>query len=239
MIEDADKKILEDLYQQFVAGRVTPAWLKDPDEIQRTLRELDIEQAARILDFIDKNCRSDDEVYQVFTIEVLIRTISTVCKSVEFSTEIADRSGFLQLITEHSQEVFKELTLARLPSNELELLRRLGICISEEELKRVILSAHEHREEIVTEIRRSGLNDTIKEIEDRLTRVEKALAGQPESARRPKRKWFTAIGLILTGSTTIIANVLSATTLVAAPLILSVGGGLGCMVGGAGALKGE
>jgi len=167
-----------------------------------------------------------------------------VRESVKFSISLASESGLLGLIAEHSSDLFEALTVEGLPRQEIELLQPLGIDISQAQLESTVRSIHEKRKTITTEIKQDGITQKVEEI-DRELKIgelktgEKKVEEKRNVAERPKRKWFKGVSLILIGSGALTANVLSTTTMLGAPFILSATSGVGSMIAGLGALKGE
>lgn len=214
------------------------------------------QRAFPVFRYIENNCDDDDDVYGTFTLERLGRAVSNTRYSLNFSNNIAERSGFLDAFETYARDILNGLEPHHLPDADKDVLREMGIPNPEMEIEALILLAKTSRDRWEHTARDVSIRQQLRDIEKRLERAEKDFEemkqAQKETNLQPKmkksRRWFMGLGKIGQGAALSIANVALAVGALNFPVspetrtwgvIASVATGVGTILGGVGDLRNE
>lgn len=207
------------------------------DEIGWSLERL--RQADQILRVIQATSSRED-IHEVLTEDALRQTINDAQSGLRAHNRLAEDSGLMEILDEYFIDIACKLRGDHLPSGEAEILTALGFPRAAAHLPALVYTTRlfaerqrQHREDL-------PVSHLLNELVDRLE-----AARQPEAPRR-KRKWWTGLGEIVTGTVVSIADIGLGVGLIpiavpAAPWVAigSSATGVGQILKGIGAIRGE
>lgn len=216
-------------------------------------------RSAQILRFIESYCHADEDVYSTFVFERLVRVVSDIRYSVEFSNRLIEDAGFLEACELHRREIAEGLTIIHLPDADKDMLREIGSPNPEVELRSLTHRAKRWMEKDDRQSREAGLRqelwyvgEKLKEAHADFEKLDKLLKAEKEQQGKesPKktRRWFKGLGQVAQGAALSIANVALAIGTLNLPVspetqtwgaIASVATGVGTVLSGFGELRNE
>lgn len=213
-------------------------------------------RAARMVRFLEADCRFAEDIYRTFTLERIEAAVSGTASCVEFSNNLTDAAGFLDAIDLHLSEIAGGLSASNLPEADENVLREMGSVDPKAALRGLVYRAKRWMEGRDRQGRDTGLRQELQYAEAKLKKEAadfqeriKAKKEQP-SPEIPKkgRPWFKGIGQISEGAALSIANLTLATGTLQLPVspetqtwgsITSVSVGLSTVLSGIGELRNE
>ncbi|MQS10997.1 hypothetical protein F7Q99_01545 [Streptomyces kaniharaensis] len=207
------------------------------------------------MNLIQDSMRQDDDIYDTFTLKALEGIIGNVNAGTRFQIRLAEDVGIMEVMDEHFQDLAAGLRAEHLPSSEADILSSLGFPRVAAQLPGLVCSV-----KIFSRNRRSFLDEVpvsqqLRDLADRLERARgehQAAAARSEQEEQPsirrKRKWWTGLGKVVTGSAISISDMALGIGLLpfeVSPETKSWGAlssaalGIGQVLEGVGAIRGE
>jgi hypothetical protein len=176
-------------------------------------------RAASVIDLVSKHVFDDDDIYRSVTPERLRMTVGTVEDALSYHNNLAQESGFIDIMDSHLAVLLGGLSHEDLPSVDEEVLKALGSRDPKADLVAittlVTATLFVRREDgqsaspIATlEHARERVMTARYEFEAWETSVRESAA--PTVPPKKSRRWFKALGSILTGASLSTANILAA-----------------------------
>ena len=211
-----------------------------------------LREAMNVINYVKHNCDSDDEIYETFRMEILGSTVRSVRSGVRTSSNMAKRSGFLDAIDDHFEEIIDGIKPEYFPKEELEVLQKLGSKNPQIELAGIIYLLKAKQSQLASLIREVRISKQLDRIEEMLLKAEERFEEESkeeeEKPRGPGRRWFKGLGQIAQGAALSIANIALAAEFLPFPVsaetktwgaMTSTTAGFGMVLTGVGELRNE
>ncbi|WP_331747511.1 hypothetical protein OG365_40775 (plasmid) [Streptomyces sp. NBC_00853] len=223
------------------------------DEVGWTLDQL--REAHQALNYIHDAMLRDEDVYETFTLEALEDIIGKANRGVRFQNNLADDTGLMEVMDEHFTDLASGLRADHLPPVEAEMLSTLGFPRVADNLPGLVYEVKISGRRMPSYRDEVPVSQQLRQLADRLdaARQEHHAAAQSDETEQPsivkrKRKWWTGLGKVVTGSAISIADIGLAAGLIpfeVSPETRSWGAlgsvtlGIGQVMEGVGVIRGE
>ena len=237
-MEDSEyTKFMQYVFEKYVEPRLSPvgSMLKDPLYNYDWDREwIKLRDACRLLRCLSLNCKETEEIYETFRPERLDRLKKDVTSSCQWHFGLAERSGFLEALDAHLDQIVEGLKPEHLPEEEKKILKELGSFNPELDLSGMAQVAK-------TMLQQPVMPPTapLKGFSDGLTQLDISLNIDTSKKEKRSRRWWKGLGGIATGIGVSIANIGIASTTQAWAALSSAAVGFGTVMQGIGELSGE
>lgn len=214
---------------------------------------------ARVISTLEGLRKSYEAVNYIYTVDdidgrfkrsALEEIIKQASAGVAVQDDLLDASGVMDVMDEHFTDVASELRADHLPTSETKMLETLGFARIAAHLPGLVYevknSARLRRQKEQFRGRRFGVRHEVSDLKNVLEQGMRERAPAEPSPR--KRKWWTGLSKVITGSVITIADISLAIGLLPFEVALetrSYGAftsstlGIGQLLEGVGALKGE
>lgn len=222
------------------------------DEVGWTLDQL--REAYQALNYIHDTMRRDEDVYKTFTLEALTDIIGKANHGVHFQNSLAEGAGLMEVMDEYFTDLASGLRADHLPSAEAEMLSTLGFPQVAARLPALVISVKifsrkhaDYRNEIPVSQQLRDLAARLDTAHQEHREASRSDQDEPPIQQR-KRKWWTGLGKVVTGSAISIADIALATGLLPFEVspetrtwsaLTSTVVGVGQVMEGVGAIRGE
>lgn len=209
----------------------------------------DIIRISTAIRYINTANAQGMQVDRVFSQEHLDGLTQSVKNSVEFTSHLAEDTGFSDALDDHFDEIIDGIEPEDMPVEELEILRQLGSTNPRGELLGMlsVVKARQKRRRHHNEL---SVSQELKHISQRLDQLDAKFRPQVEGekpAQKP-RKWFKGLGEMMSGVGLTVADIGLAAGLLPLPVagqtatvgaLASAATGVGMIFKGIGELRGE
>ncbi|MBZ5629656.1 MAG: hypothetical protein LAO06_12405 [Acidobacteriia bacterium] len=247
------KAFLAHLFAKYVRPRLLRGgrW-HHPMQLEEWAWELErLQKALILLSTLEQTCDDTDDIYRTFTTEGLKSAVSSVSSGVRNSQRMMRDAGFLDVMESYLDEIIADMQADDIPDEDLLVLQAIHPNYGRLDIQEVIIISKKRgsrfkgdQQSITTELER--IDQSIESQAKRLDNLE----SKPTTTndRRPKRKWYKALGHIGEGAVLAIADVslaMGVLPVVASVetaswgTIVSAAAGVGKMFDGFGELCGE
>ena len=167
-----------------------------------------------VINHINYHCKTDNDIYYVFTKEALIDTLSDIINSIMVAKVSAERTGYLDVVDDYFLPIFNGIKPERLPSHDRDVLRNMGSKDPEVDLCAMLQILLSKKELLQSETQKMRSAEMLQKTTEKLQESANQIRLQPEritytvqSGLPNKRKWGL-FGAILKGAS-IIVQILS------------------------------
>ncbi|BDM74916.1 hypothetical protein HEK616_84030 (plasmid) [Streptomyces nigrescens] len=222
------------------------------DEVGWTLDRM--REAHQALNYIHDTMPRDEDIYETFTLDALEEIIGHANHGVRFQNRLAEDAGLMEVMDEYFIDLASGLRADHLPSVEADMLSTLGFPRVSAHLPALICAL-----KIFSQKQRPYLNEVpvSQQLRDLAELLEQARGEHQAAAhsdqeepslRKRKRKWWTGLGKVVSGSAISIADIALGAGLIpfeVSPETRSWGAlssatlGIGQVMEGVGAIRGE
>jgi len=209
-------------------------------------------RASNLLRYINRHCRSEDEIYRTIKMERIEELQDEVNHGTRVNRRMLEESGFMEVIDSHYDEIVSGMKLEHMPPQEIETMRCLGSNNPETELSALIsIVKSKQKSQHSYKYNELQVSQQLKNLEQKLEQQEKQLENnlsKNQDKQKKTRRWFKGLGQIAQGSALSIANVGLAMGAITVPVaaetaswgaIVSSITGVGMVLNGIGEFKGE
>ncbi|MCX5181025.1 hypothetical protein [Streptomyces virginiae] len=257
MTDDEFDAFLRYLAEEYVERRLPLARrsLRHHFEDEVRLKLDDLHEAHQALNYIHDAMPRDEDIYKTFTLDALTEIINKAEYGIRFQNRLADETGLMEVMDEHFTNLASGLRADHLPPVEAEMLSALGFPRVAAHLPGQVCSVRIFSQRRPSYTNEVPVSQQLRELADRLdaARLEHYAAARSEQTGQPpveqrKRKWWTGLGKVVTGSAISIANMALGAGLIPFEVspetrswgaLSSVTLGIGQVMEGVGAIRGE
>jgi hypothetical protein len=170
-----------------------------------------------IINHINYHCKTDKEIYLVFTKEALIDTLSNIINTVLIAKISAELTGYLDVIDDNFQQISNGIKVEQLPAHHREILQNLGSKDPEVDLCALLQVLLLKKDELYAESQKLNsaqmLEKTIEKLKEDKNQI-KELVSQNDAnvSKLPDKKRWGLFGIILKGASIIVPDIVHAAT---------------------------
>lgn len=149
-------------------------------------------------------------MYTTLHRDALGNLVSALRKNVQVAKVAARETGHLDAIDDNFEPLLDGISYDHLTPQDAEILRKLGFCDSETELRAIVYRIKTKKGQWATIISTGDFHkpsEIFEKAEKHLTEKEQSIRLQSEDERIVGTKWFTQLGGLIKGCGLVIGNI--------------------------------
>jgi hypothetical protein len=178
-------------------------------ELENSLHPIELMRSIDTVNLI-RDCKDDNDLYTTLHRDALGSLVSTLRKNIQVAKVAARETGHLDAIDNNFEPLLDGISYDHLTPQDAEILRKLGFCDAETELRAIVYRIKNKKGQWATIMSAGGLHkpsEIFEKAEKHLTEKEQSIRSQSENERIVGTKWFTQLGGLIKGCGLVIGNI--------------------------------